>query len=89
MKLLRAFDAKRISEDANIVKYEQEIEKIFAIIKNRAEHGYFDICLSELRYINAILKNKRLFEEGGYHISYYAGLDLKPFLILSWKEVTT
>lgn len=90
MKLLRAFDANRISEDANIAEYEKEIEKIFTIIKNRAEHGDFDICLSAPRYINAILKNKRLFEEGGYHIDYYDGLTcIKPFLILSWKEVTT
>lgn len=90
MKLLRAFDANRISEDANITKYEQEIEKIFAIIKNRAEQGDFDVCLSEPRYINAILKNKRLFEEGGYHIDYYDELIyIKPFLVLSWKEVTT
>ena len=87
MKLLRAFDANRISEDANIAKYEQEIEKIFAIIRDRAEHGDFDICLSEPRYINAILKNKRLFEEGGYHIDYYDGLTyIKPFLMLSWRR---
>ena len=46
MKLLRAFDAKLISEDANIAKYEQEIERIFTIIKNRAEQGDFEICLS-------------------------------------------
>lgn len=90
MKLLRAIDANRISEDANVAKYEQEIEKIFAMIKNRAEHGNFDICLSEPRYINAILKNKRLFEEGGYHIDYYDELIyIKPFLMLSWKEATT
>lgn len=89
MKLLRAFDANRISEDANIAKYEQEIEKIFAIIKNTAEHGDFNICLSEPRYINAVLKNKRLFEEGGYHIDYYDELIyIKPFLVLSWEEVT-
>ena len=90
MKLLRAFDAKQISEDANVVEYEQEIEKIFAIIKDKAEHGDFDICLSEPRYIDAILKNKRLFEEGGYYIDYYDELIyIKPFLILSWKEATS
>ena len=89
MKLLRAFDANRISEDANITKYEQEIEKIFAIIKNTAEHGDFNIYLSEPRYINAVLRNKRLFEEGGYHIDYYDELIyIKPFLVLSWEEVT-
>lgn len=89
MKLLRAFDANRISEDANVAKYEQEIEKIFAIIKNTAEHGDFNIFLSEPKYINAVLKNKRLFEEGGYHIDYYDELlYIKPFLVLSWEEVT-
>ena len=89
MKLLRAIDANRISEDANVAKYEQEIEKIFAMIKNKAEHGEFDICLSEDRYINVVLKNKRLFEEGGYNIDYYDELIyIKPFLILSWEETT-
>lgn len=88
MKLLRAFDANRISEDANIAKYEQEIEKIFAIIKNTAEQGDFNICLSEPRYINAVLRNKRLFEEGGYHIDYYDEfIYINPFLVLSWEEV--
>lgn len=89
MKLLRAIDANRISEDANVAKYEQEIEKIFTMIKNNAEQGKFDICLSEPRYVNAVLKNKRLFEEGGYDIDYYDGLMyIKPFLVLSWEEVT-
>lgn len=87
MKLLKAIDANRISEDANVEKYKQEIEKIFTIIKDRAEQGEFDICLSEPRYINAILKNKSLFEEGGYHIDYYNELIyIKPFLILSWRR---
>lgn len=88
MKLLSAFDANRISEDANVAKYEQEIEKIFAIIKNTAEQGDFNICLSEPRYINAVLRNKRLFEEGGYHIDYYDEfIYINPFLVLSWEEV--
>lgn len=59
------------------------------MIKNRAEHGDFDICLSEPKNINAVLKNKRLFEEGGYHIDYYDELIyIKSFLVLSWKEAT-
>lgn len=89
MKLLKAIDANRISEDANVAKYEQEIEKIFTMIKSNAERGEFGICLSEDRYINAVLKNKRLFEEGGYNIDYYDELIyIKPFLILSWEETT-
>ena len=59
MRLLRAFDDNRISEDANIAKYGQEIEKIFAMIKDRAERGEFDICLLEPIYINAILKKQK------------------------------
>lgn len=85
MNLLKANEARRISEEVNIKKYKQEIEEIFLIIKIAAERGKFKIHLSRNNYVKVILKNKKFFEEGGYHIKYYGGLMYDyPTITISW-----
>lgn len=85
MNLLNAREARRISEQANVEKYSQEIEKILLIIKSAAEKGKFKIHLTRNSYVEIILKNKNFFEEGGYRVKYYGGLMYDyPTVTISW-----
>ena len=86
MNLISATEARRISEDANIIKYKKEIKEIFQLIEIMAKEGNKSVLLSGQRYIEAIYHNEHLFQERSYKVTYYsyAKYNITPCYIISW-----